>query len=152
MTLLADIPEGYLVGLDAMIWIYETEGHTVFGPVVHPFFTDRIATGKNQTGSSLVTLGELLVQPLAVGNVQLADRYRQQFDAGPNFTTWAITRDVVEQAAQLRAKYRFKMLDALHLAAAIVNKADIFLSNEPALRKLTELNVLVLADYVPPSP
>jgi predicted nucleic acid-binding protein len=152
MSLLADIPEGCLVGLDTMIWIYETEGHPAFGPVAHPFFAQRLALGNNRAGSSLLTLGELLVQPLIAGQLSLIHRYRQQFTAAPNFTAWDITRDVVEQAAELRAKYRLKMLDALHLASAVMNRADLFLSNESAFRKVTEIKVLVLADYLPPSP
>lgn len=148
MNLLEDIPEGALVALDTMIWIYEFEAHPVFGPVVHPFFRDRLGTGRNRAGSSLLTLGELLVQPLAAGRSDIADQYRGLFAPAPGFSVWEVTRDVVEQAASLRAKYRTKMLDALHLASAIVNQAAIFLSNETDFRRVTELRVLVLADYV----
>ena len=150
MSLLDDIPEGSLVALDTMVWIYEFESHPVFGPIVHPFFRDRLDTAKNRAGSSLLTLGELLVQPLAVGRNDIADQYRQLFTPGPVFSVWDITRDVVEQAAALRAKHRVKMLDAVHVAAAILNGATIFISNEEGLRRVTELKVLVLADYVPP--
>ncbi len=152
MNLLDDISEGALVALDTMIWIYEFEAHPVFGPVVQPFFRDRLATGLNQAGSSRLTLGELLVQPLAAGRADIADQYRGLFTPRPNFFVWQVTRDVVDCAAGLRAKYRTKMLDALHLASAIVNQAAIFLSNDEELRRVTELRVLVLADYTTAAP
>ena len=66
-----------------MVWIYEFEAHPVFGPVVHPFFHDRLDAGKNQAGSSLLKLGELLVQPFASGRVDIADSYRKTVQIGP---------------------------------------------------------------------
>src|SRR5262249_29219833 len=126
LSLLAAIPEGTLVALDTVILIYEVESNPVFGPVVHPFFHDRLNSGKNTAGSSLLALGELLVQPLALGRTDIADRYRMFFNAGPSFTTWDVTRAVVEEAARLRACYRLKMIDALHLATAITNHAALF--------------------------
>ncbi len=74
MSLLDDIPEGVVVGLDASVWIYEFEANPTYGPIVHPFFRDRLDAGKNRFGSSLLTLAEVLVQPIALGRKDLADR------------------------------------------------------------------------------
>jgi predicted nucleic acid-binding protein len=155
MILIDDIPEGALVGLDSMIWIYEVESDPVFGPVVRPFFQQRLSTGRNRAGSSLLLLGELLVRPLAQGRTDLVNRFRAAIIPSPGFLVWEATRDVVEQAAALRVKYRLKMLDALHVASAVVNRADFFLTNDEGLRRVNEVKVLILADYVtlmPPAP
>jgi hypothetical protein len=72
--LLSDIPEGSLVALDTIVWIYEVEAHPTFGPIVHKFFRDGLDAGRNRAGSSLLTLGELLVQPLSCGRQDLAER------------------------------------------------------------------------------
>lgn len=149
MTLVDVIPEGELVALDTVAWIYEVEAHPVFGPIVNPFFHDRIATAKNPAGSSLLALGELLVQPLSAGRKDLADRYRSYFTASGNWFVWEVTRAVVEQAASLRAKYRIKMLDALHVASAVLNQARHFVTNDAELRKVTEIKVVILADLAP---
>jgi predicted nucleic acid-binding protein len=151
VNLLDDIPEGTLVGLDTAVWIYEVEGHAVFGPVVNPFFRDRLALGRNRAGSSLLSLGELLVQPLALGRADLANQYRSYFTPTANLLVWEATRTVVEEAAVLRAKYRLKMLDALLVASAVVNRATLFLCNDNGLRRVTEVKVLVVADYVGPA-
>ena len=149
MTLLDDIPEGALVGLDAAIWIYEFEANPKYGPIIHPFFRDRLDAGKNRFGASLVTLAEVLVQPIALGRKDLADRYRAAFLPRAGFEAWEMTRDVIERAAELRAKYRIKLVDALHLAAAILNRANLFLSNDDDLLRVTEIKVLVLDRYLP---
>jgi hypothetical protein len=39
----------------------------------------------------------------------------------------------------------------LHLAAAVANRADLFLSNDDAFRGVTEIKVLMLDDYVHPA-
>jgi predicted nucleic acid-binding protein len=148
VNLFDDIPEGTLVGLDTAAWIYEVEANPRFGPVIRPFFRDRLALGKNRAGSSLIALGELLVQPLAVGRADLVAEYRTYFRQSGKFSVWEVTREVVEKAAELRAKYRLKMIDALHVASAIVNRADSFVCNDHGLRRVSEVKVLVLGDYV----
>lgn len=148
MSLLDDIPERELVGLDTAVWIYQVEAHPSFFPVVDPFFRDRLGQGRNPARSSLLSLGELLVQPLALGRADLANLYRSYFTPTPTFSVWEPTRQVVEDAAALRVKYGLKMLDALLVASAIVNRASIFLCNDNGLRRVTELKVLIVADYV----
>ena len=114
-----------------------------------PFFRDRLNAGKNHAGASVLTLGELLVKPLTLGRMDLVAAYQTTFSARPGFDVWEATRDVVEKAAELRAKYKFKMMDALHVASAIVNRADLFLTNDDGLRRVTEIKVLVLKGYLP---
>lgn len=149
MNLLDDIPENTLVGIDAVIWIYEFENNPVFAPLTGPFFRDRLNTGKNRAGASVLTLGELLVKPLMLGRADLVTAYRTAFSPRPGFDVWEATRDVVEKAAELRAKYKLKMLDAPHTASAVMNRADLFLTNDDGLRRVTEIRVLVLKDYLP---
>ena len=149
MILFDDIPDGALVALDAMIWIYEVESDPVFGPIVRPFFRDRLATGRNRASSSILALGELLVRPLRAGSTVLVQKFRAALTPSPDFFVWDVTRDVVEKAAELRAKYNLKMMDALHVASAVVNRADLFLTNDDGLRRVTEIRVLVLKDYLP---
>jgi predicted nucleic acid-binding protein len=149
VSLLDDIPEGELVALDTAVWIYEVEANPSFAPIVNPFFRDRLAWGRNLAGSSLLALGELLVQPLAVGRADLVNQYRSYFTTTANFSVWEVSRQVVERAAALRAKYRLKMIDAVHVATAILNRAPLFRCNDRDLRRVTELKILVHSDYLP---
>lgn len=148
MNLIEAVSAGTLVALDTMVWIYEFEAHPQFGPVVHSLFRDGLEAGRNPAGSSQLTLGELLVQPLSAGRSGLADRYRRIFTTGSGFTVWEVTRKVVETATSLRAKYRLRMLDALHVASAVVNRAGFFVTNDEGLRRVNEVKVLILSDFV----
>jgi predicted nucleic acid-binding protein len=56
-----------------------------------------------------------------------------------------LDRPVIDLATNLRARYSFKTPDAIHLAAAIVNGCDVFLTNDYRLDKCTEVTVEVIA-------
>src|SRR5262249_16407811 len=145
------IPPGSLVALDTVAWIYEFGANPVFGPVTNVLFRDGFGAGRFSASCSLLVLGELLVQPLAQGRLDLADRYRHIIVSGPDVTVWDVSREVLEAAASLRARYRVKMLDAIHVASAAVHRADSFITNDEGLRRIQEVRVLILADYLPPS-
>jgi len=55
-----------------------------------------------------------------------------------------ITSEVIERATGLRAGYGFKTPDAIHLASAIEEKADIFLTGDESLVRCREVAVEIL--------
>ncbi|MFI5459974.1 MAG: type II toxin-antitoxin system VapC family toxin [Isosphaerales bacterium] len=67
-------------------------------------------------------------------------------------TVWDLNREVIENAAVLRARYRVQLLDAIHVACAVAHHAHWFLTNDEGLRRIQELPILILADYVRPTP
>jgi predicted nucleic acid-binding protein len=56
-----------------------------------------------------------------------------------------ITPEVVETATALRAAHGFRPPDAIHLATAILAKADVFLTGDRNLARCPGLKVEVLA-------
>ena len=56
----------------------------------------------------------------------------------------ALDARMAEIAADLRARYRLRTPDALQIAAALVTGCEAFLTNDAALRRVTDLQVLVL--------
>ena len=152
MTLLETIPEGMLVALDTMVWIYEFEAHPRFGPLTGAFFRDALGSGRNPAGTSILALGELLVRPLAEGRLDLVDQYRRVLSNGFGLTVWEVSREAVQRAAAIRVRHGLKMIDALHVASAIVNGAGAFLTNDGAFRRVDELQVILLGDHAEPAP
>lgn len=152
MNILDAIPTGSLVALDTVVWIYEFEFHPVFGPVTRILFREGFGKAVCRAASSLLVLGEVLVEPLAKSRTDVANRYRLIISPGPDLMVWPISQDVIETAALLRAKYRIKMLDAIHVASAIVHRADVFVTNDGGLRRISEVPILILSDYLPASP
>ncbi len=57
-----------------------------------------------------------------------------------------LSRQVVDHATELRARYGFRTPDAIHLAAALVGGCDLFLTNDHRLDKCTDIRVEVLSD------
>ena len=82
MILIDAIPDGALVAMDTMGWIYEFEANPTFGPIVRPVFA-AIGSGRLRAGASMLVLGELLVRPLELGRVDLANAYSREFTARP---------------------------------------------------------------------
>ena len=56
-----------------------------------------------------------------------------------------ITANIIEQATDLRVRYNFKTPDAIHLATAIEENVDVFLTGDRALTRCVEVNVEMLA-------
>lgn len=66
----------------------------------------------------------------------------------PNLSIVDLTRDVIRQAARIRAGYRIRTPDALQAAAILVNGGEVFVTNASRLKYLQPvLRVILLDDY-----
>lgn len=96
--------------------------------------------------TSSIALTELMVRPLRLGNVDLAQEYYDVLDLHKQFSVLLITHEVAISAAAIRARYRLRTPDALHAASALLQRCDAFLTNDSDFRRVQDLNVLVLDD------
>ena len=62
-----------------------------------------------------------------------------------------LSRQVIDKATQLRARYGLRIPDAIHLAAAATSGCDLFLTNDLRLGKCSEVPVEVIQGSEPPS-
>jgi uncharacterized protein len=101
-----------VIYLDACLLIYAIENHPVWFNRVR----DALASQpQGQFAISPLVKMECLVKPIRQGDTPLQWRY----EAGmAQFTQLALNEAVFLQAAQLRARFNLKTLDALHLACA----------------------------------
>jgi predicted nucleic acid-binding protein len=59
-------------------------------------------------------------------------------------TMHPITRDVLEQAAHLRAKYKgLRTPDAIHLASAMTRHCGAFVTNDVKLKIVNDLTIVL---------
>ncbi|HNR72957.1 MAG: PIN domain protein [Bacteroidetes bacterium OLB12] len=105
---------------------------------------------KNEVGefifyTSVVTIAEVLTLPIRQGNLALADQYQYFLSETETLKLIPVNITIARLAADLRAKYGIRMPDAIYLATALEIKADWFLTNDIALKKIKELNVITLA-------
>jgi predicted nucleic acid-binding protein len=66
------------------------------------------------------------------------------FFTAQRFRFAEISSAVVESATDIRAKYGFKTPDAIHLATAILERADTFLTGDAQLGKCKDIRVEVI--------
>ena len=64
--------------------------------------------------------------------------------SGNNTVFVSIDREIGRQAADFRARYNITLPDALQIASALAAGSQAFLTNDGTLKRVTELNVLLL--------
>ena len=86
---------------------------------------------------------ECLVKPIRAGEVELERIYRRFF-AGSEIRDVEISADVWESATRIRAKYGFRVPDALHLAAATSAQCSMILTRDERWGGFLEVPVQIL--------
>ena len=136
-----------LLYVDSAPVIYFIEEHERFFSLVEPVI-EAINRGEKRAFTSYVTLLEVLVKPLERKRPDLVRIYRELLLGNPNLRMAPLERSVTEEAARVRAFYRFRIPDAIQLATARLGGAEVFVTNDENLRAFRELPVVVLSDYL----
>jgi predicted nucleic acid-binding protein len=131
------------LAFDTSALIYYIERHPTYFSRMH-FMMDQIDKGLISGFASTIALTELLVQPLRKGDVALARQYERVLLMGANFSTISIGSITARYAADLRARYNLRTPDALHIASAVEMQCDAFVTNDIALKRITEIDILIL--------
>lgn len=140
---------GTLVALDTAPLIYYLEAHPKYLPRIDPFF-QALERGDLRVVTSTITLAEVLTQPLRQGAYELAAQYRDLLLRTDGLDVLPVSSAVAEEAARLRAGHGLRTPDAIQLATGRLSGAGSLLTNDPALARVTDLNVLIL-DRLPHS-
>lgn len=135
--------QGQVVGLDTAPLIYFIEQNEVYLQLVRAFF-QAMSQGEFQVVTSTLTLTEVLVHPLRLGNVELAEQYRDIVLDQENLITVPVSIEIAEVAARLRATRNLRTPDAIQIATAVQGGGTFFLTNGARLAAISDLNVLVL--------
>ncbi len=131
------------IGIDSAPFIYATEERPVYVDRMRLVF-QLIRAQSIQACSASITLTEVLTKPLKDNNTKVVAAYRQLLLQSRHFQLIAITPAIAERAAELRARYNLKTPDALQIAVALHQQCDAFLTNDLSLKRVTEVQVLVL--------
>ena len=132
------------VGLDTMVFIYAFEEHPAYLALLRNFF-GALEKGEIEAVTSTISITECLVQPYRKKDFSLAAHYMVLFRNFPHLSIIAMTDDIAERAAFLRARYNLKTPDAIHVATALVSGARAFLTNDETIPAVEGIDILVLA-------
>lgn len=134
---------GPRVALDTICFVYHFEAHPDFLPATRTLF-ERIERGEITAVASTLVLAEVLVVPMRSGATGLVAAYRTVLTTFPNLTLVPIDPMVAEKAAEPRARHGLRTPDAIHVASAIITGVNAFITADRALRRVTELEIIVL--------
>ncbi|MGH7231993.1 MAG: type II toxin-antitoxin system VapC family toxin [Nitrospiraceae bacterium] len=133
------------IDLDTNLFIYFLEDHPRYGSWCASLF-DLIEQGHNPAVTSTVTLLELLVQPYRDQKEELAQKIFALASSYPKIEWVPVSMNLADRAAELRARYRLSMPDAIQLATAIGHKATRFYGNDRSLRRVKEIECVIVDD------
>ncbi len=133
------------VFLDTSPVVYYVEAVPAFAEVAKGIFA-LIGEGQMQGVVSPVTLAECVTLPIRLGQVELRQRFTDLLTGTDGISLVNIDAAIAQQAAELRIRYGLKLPDALQVATAIAAGCEVFLTNDVALKRVTELRVLPLVE------
>jgi len=137
-----------LVGLDTPVFIYHLEGHPDYLPLT-TLVLSLVRDGAMAAVTSTLTLFEILVRPFRLGSIEVAKEYEILLSRFPHLTILDANRAVARRAAQLRADYHLKPVDALQIATALEVGATLFITNDQGLRRLApQIEIAILKDFI----
>jgi len=138
---------GKVVGLDTMVFIYHFEENQMYSSLTFSIF-ESLEKGNFNSITSVLTLLEVLVKPKRENNSLLTERYKLLFENFPNLQVKTLNENIADIASTLRANYNINTPDAIQIATSLEAKADIFITNDATLKKISEIKVLLLSEML----
>ena len=96
--------------------------------------------------TSIITRLEILVKPIEEGDDILADEYKLILENFPHLEVAPVDAGIADLASSLRAKYKLRTPDAIQLATSIAKGAQAFVTNDESLKKVKEIEVVVMRE------
>jgi uncharacterized protein len=136
-----------VIALDSCVWIYHLEKHPEYAALTKQML-EAVEGGSCRAVSSELTLLEILVRPLQLELQDVADEYELLLSSFPNFSLDPISRDILLQAATLRARHGLRTPDAIVLATAMAAEATLLVTNDRHFSKVPGIQVTCLSDFL----
>ncbi|WP_066379115.1 MULTISPECIES: PIN domain-containing protein [unclassified Anabaena] len=129
--------------IDTAPVIYFVERNPQFVNVVDPIFA-RLETDITAVISP-ITLSECLVGAIRWGLKDLEQAFIDVL-LSDEVKFIDINAAIARDAANIRIRYNLQLADALQIAIALTSNCDAFLTNDVALKRVTELRILVVGE------
>lgn len=131
--------------IDTSVWIYHFEQNPQLAAPAGRVI-EGLEAGKFRGIASELTLLELTVRPLQLGRQDVADDYEVLLGYFPNLELQPISREVLLEAAGLRARHRLRTPDAIQIATGVRYGATLAITNDQGWRDQPVIETLILSD------
>lgn len=133
------------VALDTSIWIYHIQKDPDYFYITYQLFK-QLEKPHSKIVFSVLGLTELLTGPKKLGDEALVNSYLDILSQHDNLAIINVDRIIAEEAAELRARYNLRTPDAIHLATAIVERAEVFITNDTRLKRVKDVKVMTVKE------
>ncbi len=138
--------KGSRVYFDTNIFIYMLEGSKELSKPID-ILQQGIQSQEFSVYSSELVFTEILPPLVRDDKTNIIKLTVSFLSQGSVFNLAPIDRDVSIQAGYLRGQSKMKSPDALHVATALFQKCDIFLTNDKGIKTPTGLERIILSDF-----
>lgn len=142
-----DALQGNKIYLDTNILIYAIEGYPDYVTALETLF-DAVDAGNLTVFTSELTLAEVLVKPMQESDLNKQKIYADTLQDSEGLTVANVSREVLVEAAKIRANQRLKLPDAIHLATAVNLRCTTFLTNDSLFKGTSILPIVILAEAI----
>jgi predicted nucleic acid-binding protein len=131
--------------LDANVFIYALEALTPWKEAAQSVLR-AVDSGACSAVTSELTLAECLTRPLQLGQSENAVVFEKALQSAGQLAVLPIRREILIEAARLRATSSLKLPDAIHAATAVRHGCALFVTNDQTFRRLQELQPVFLSE------
>jgi len=133
---------------DTNLYIYLFEDFGKFSEQV-AVLKDKMAKRGDQLFTSALTIGELLVKPTELRDLELCRKYVRGVSASSQLISFDV--EVAQLYAGIRSDRTIRSADAIQLACAAAAQADLFITNDGRLmgKRINGIQFIVPLDRVP---
>ena len=134
-------------GIDTMVFIYHFEENPTYTPFTKPLF-EFIEAGEARGVTSTLSLMEILVKPMQVGDLAAVEDYKYALTNFPNLKLRSLDLEVAEKAAELRAKHHIRPPDAIQIGTSLIEEAEAFITNDSKLKGISEIEIIIMKEII----
>jgi len=134
----AGLAQGATIMVDTAPFIYVLESHPQWADQFVGLF-EAAAKGNLTIALSTITLAEVLTGPFKAGQTALAKRYEKALS---QYQVIPVSAAIAALAAQLRARYRLKLPDAIQLASALDIGAAALVTHDRDFSQVSGIEIL----------
>jgi len=140
--------KGKNVYVDTNILIYLFEGFEKYRRLIQEI-ADCVDNDEIILLTGEITIAEILVMPFKKNDSTLINLYTTALNDKNFIHLIPTTQTIYLKTAYLRATFKsMKTPDAIQVASAIEGKADIFITNDTGIKTPSEMEKIVLRDYL----
>ena len=141
---LRDVITGRQVYFDTNIFIYLLEGNVEYASQINTIYT--ALQNREMTACSSELLFTEILPPIVKQN-NAAFEIVKGFINENFFQMMPLTEDICILAGFLRSDFPMKTPDALHVATALEQNCDVFLTNDRRIKAPKEIEIAYFSDF-----